>query len=271
MSKEIGSDSRPGTVNIDPDNNEGTDALVLTLKQAGGTWMSSGTAIDDNTNIGADTKATTIQYYEMDGTKTYVRSNGSTVNDNVTTYNYQVVDTRTGAKIPAAVGYSHLHFGIWNGLKKADALGVNGVADLGIGFVAGLSDMTADMPNFGIATYNGNWVANVQAPAEDGMGDISRMAGVASMMADFGKSEVDVMLTGLATLEGTIDGNTFSGSEDATIDAAGAHGFTEGADFEGNLSGGFFGSLAAEAGGVFDYASEDNEDGAFRGSFGGKR
>ena len=58
----------------------------------------------------------------MDGTKTYVRSNGSTVNDNVTTYNYQVVDTRTGAKIPAAVGYSHLHFGIWNGLKKADAL-----------------------------------------------------------------------------------------------------------------------------------------------------
>ena len=42
------------------------------------------------------------------------------------------------------------------------------------------------------------------------------------------------------------------------------------AKFEGNFSGAFFGPLAAEAGGVFDFASDDgdNEGGAFRGAFG---
>ena len=37
--------------------------------------------------------------------------------------------------------------------------------------------------------------------------------------------------------------------------------------------GAFYGSRGAEAGGVFDFASDDgnNEEGAFRGSFGGAR
>ena len=45
------------------------------------------------------------------------------------------------------------------------------------------------------------------------------------------------------------------------------------ADFEGSFSGAFYGSKAAEAGGVFDFESDDGEDegGAFRGAFGGKR
>ena len=33
----------------------------------------------------------------------------------------------------------------------------------------------------------------------------------------------------------------------------------------------FFGPSAAEAGGVFDYASTDNKNGAFRGAFGGAK
>ena len=41
--------------------------------------------------------------------------------------------------------------------------------------------------------------------------------------------------------------------------------------FMGSFSGAFFGPKAKEAGGVFDYSSEDNEDGAFRGAFGGVR
>ena len=39
-------------------------------------------------------------------------------------------------------------------------------------------------------------------------------------------------------------------------------------DFTGSFSGGFFGPSAAEAGGVFDYESKENKNGAFRGSFG---
>ena len=37
------------------------------------------------------------------------------------------------------------------------------------------------------------------------------------------------------------------------------------------MSGAFYGTLADEAGGVFDFASDDMEDGAFRGAFGGKK
>ena len=39
----------------------------------------------------------------------------------------------------------------------------------------------------------------------------------------------------------------------------------------GTFNGAFFGSKAAEAGGVFHFTSEDNEDGAFAGAFGGDR
>ena len=53
--------------------------------------------------------------------------------------------------------------------------------------------------------------------------------------------------------------------------AATGSGLDASADFEGSFSGGFYGAKAAEAGGVFDFASEDNEGGAFRGAFGGRK
>ena len=130
------------------------------------------------------------------------------------------------------------------------------------------------MPNFGSANFVGNWVANVQAANVDGAGAFSPHDGVATMEAKFGAGTVNVMLMGLAEFDGTIDGNTFSGTK-ATIpdtgDAAAMLGM--GAKFAGNFSGAFFGPLAAEAGGVFDFASDDdkdgkNEGGAFRGAFG---
>ena len=170
----------------------------------------------------------------------------------MTTYKYQVVNIRTGAKIPDPTRYLHLHLGVWAGLNEADKIGTNTLADLGIGFVAGLSDMSAVMPNFGGADYEGNWVANIQEKDDDGNGDITRHDGLASMDADFVKGTVEVMLMGLAELDGTIDGNTFSGMEAATLldsditteDLDGAGGLAADGKFEGNFSGAFFGPLA---------------------------
>ena len=89
------------------------------------------------------------------------------------------------------------------------------------------------------------------------------------MMANFGKDTVNVTLAGLASLEGAISENTFSG-EKATVETGHAT-LDATADFEGTLNGAFFGSKAAEAGGVFDFAADDGEGGAFRGAFGSRR
>ena len=256
---------------------EGTPDQSLPLRAATGSFYRASDNIKTGT-IGTMEKASSLYYYELaSGTKVYVESTGSVADaDGVFTHHYQVVDTRAGVEIPDVAAYSHLHFGVWAGLNEADKVGANALADLGIGFVAGLSDMTAEMPNFGDADYKGNWVANVQAVDGDGDGDITRHDGVASMNANFGKGEVGVRLTGLATLNGTIDGNTFMGTKAALLNDADV--MEEAADslggkFAGNFSGAFFGPLAAEAGGVFDFASDDdndgaNEGGAFRGAFG---
>lgn len=198
---------------------------------------------------------------------------------------YDVVYVRQ-VTLDDAMAFEHIHYGLWNGISGRDA---NTVADLGIGFVTALADgggMTAadDMPNVGTITYNGNWVANVQRAAPRGNGEISRRDGSATIMANVEDNEVDVTLAGLATLEGMIDGNMFSGSKatliDTVTDVPGTastigiqanYGLDGTGKFEGSFSGGFFGPRAAEAGGVFDFSTEDNHEGAFRGSFGGAR
>ena len=126
-----------------------------------------------------------------------------------------------------------------------------------------------DMPNNGGATYSGNWVATVRAAHEDGNGAIKLTSGAAELTADFGKETISAILTDLATLSGDISGNTFSGTK-ATVEVNG-HGLTEDGKFTGEFSGGFYGSKAAEAGGVFDFTSEDAEAGEFSGAFGGNR
>ena len=123
--------------------------------------------------------------------------------------------------------------------------------------------------------YAGNWIANIQEADGDGDGLIRQEDGVAMMTADFRMGTVDVNLEGLAMLKADIDGSTFGTPEgemdEATVDAANTYGLDSTGDFEGTVNGGFYGPEAGEAGGVFDYASEDNEDGAFRGAFGGRR
>ncbi len=268
----------PGKIDHDGDAAQNEPTAQVALNEASGTFVLAPN-LGQGDNIAAGSKPTTIYYYtNTDGDKEYVRVESSTTSSTTgaVTNMYQHVDLRAGAKIPAATEYSHLHFGVWSGLNGKDD-GSNTVAGLGIGFVANIGEMTSNMPNFGSATYNGNWVANVQAADGDGDGAIMRRDGEASMMANFAKSEVDVTLSGLASLEGTIDDNTFSGT-DATLAADDDQDATEprdalGADgeFTGNFSGAFFGNLAAEAGGVFDFSSDGNKAGAFRGAFGGAR
>ena len=181
------------------------------------------------------------------------------------------VDVEVTAKIPEATDYDHIHFGVWADLGDAEEDGSQEIDDLGIGFVQNYSGggMTgADMPNNGEATYNGNWVATVQEADDDGNGDISLDHGDATIEADFGEGDITATLDDLATLTGSIAGNSFHGTE-----GVGHHPRTwiDG-DFEGSFSGGFYGAKGAEAGGVFDFASEDdNEGGAFRGAFGGAK
>ena len=260
---------------IDQDGIDDADTSPdLALTKASGTFLAA-TTLEFDGSIATATEAVDLYYFTdpVDDAKKYVREASSITDEDtgVTTYTYAPVSIRAGAKVPDAAEYSHLHFGVWAGLSGDDA---NEITDLGIGFVANIGEMTSNMPNFGSADYEGNWVAKVQEMDGEGDGDIMRRDGTATMNADFGKGEVGVMRMGLASLEGAIDGNTFSGTK-ATLAATGdaADMLDEDAKFEGNFSGAFFGNLAAEAGGVFDFASDDdsdgkNEGGAFRGAFG---
>ena len=72
----------------------------------------------------------------------------------------------------------------------------------------------------------------------------------------------------LAPLDGAISENTFSGDAKPKLMNELAGGLANADDFPGSFSGAFFGPSAAETGGVFDYESKENKNGAFRGSFG---
>ena len=175
------------------------------------------------------------------------------------------------AKIPDAAEYKHIHFGVWAALGAAEEDGSQKLSDLGIGFVQSIGDglSGADMPNNGTAEYKGNWAAAVQAADENGDGDILLVHGAADFKADLSKATINVNLNDLAKLEGTVDTNTFSGTKASGISSM--HGLASDGTFKGSFSGGFYGKQAKEAGGIFDFTSEDAEDGAFRGAFGGNR
>ena len=230
---------------------------------------------DDNApgGTGGDADETIYLVYDSErtvgGTTTYVYRSVDILADAVDADDDGTAEqAQVTADLAAATAYQHINFGVWA------ALMANGrtISGLGIGFVNTIDGATmtgADMPNNGGATYRGDWVATVQDADPDGDGTVNMRNGAAMLTADFGDNEITVDLVGLADLEGDIDGNTFSGTE-ATVDD-GPGGLTDGADFTGTFNGAFFGAQAAEAGGVFNFASEDNEDGAFAGAFGGDR
>ena len=272
---------------------------IRTLHAASGTYLHVGVGtetgpVEEADTVMATTKPTQLWYYvvtelvgdvatnvvdnpntvDRDESKQFVRRTGTgSPSGGTTTYDYQPVDVVGGAKIAVKADFLHLHYGLWNALTPATKTTGDAVADLGIGFVTaqGTSSMTEEMPTIGDATYTGNWVANIQAAATGGDGLIQRRDGDAGIKADFTKGTVGVDLTGLADLTGAISGNTFTGTA-ITVDAAPVGQLaqsTKAGAFTGTFNGGFFGDIAAEAGGVFDYSSTGNKLGAFRGSFGG--
>ena len=221
--------------------------------------------------------------YDDAGTTRYVVENTRTVDSDGTFVTYQHVDTMAPgapdgadiggdnqeivirAAIPAAVEYDHLHFGMWASLGEAKKDGSQKLAGLGIGFVQSISEsgMTATQLA-GTATFNGDWVGTVQAAHDEKIFKAGN--GGAMLTADFDKDEFMGVLTGLATLEGTLSGNGFSGTKATGITHAD---LDSTATFKGMFQGGIYGPKGEEAGGIFDFSS--TAGGAFRGAFGGAR
>ena len=286
LTGQLGSDGRIQTMGAGEDNND--PDVFVTLKSVG-TYYQAG---EDTTSllaytdiVGAKTEADQVFSYVAAGVTEYVVLDTTLIGD-ATTVTYKSVDIKvTGpmvddedtemevnASIPEATDYKHIHFGAWAALGEAKKDGTQAPADLGIGFVQSIGDglTGADMPNNGGANYDGSWVATVQKADPDGDGAIALTSGDASLAADFTKATIKATLNNLATLEGDIATNMFSGTK-ATVMETNRHGLDSDGKFTGSFSGGFYGAKAAEAGGVFDFASEDLEDGAFRGAFGGDR
>jgi hypothetical protein len=294
-----------GKLTVDDGDDETTDTNNTSLRSEGMFYLAG--PVDDTNGltagdeVAADAEPMAVYSYVDLGndnaiggiggaadTKVYLVMDSQRTEDGTTTYVYRSVDitadasdatvdgtaeeVKVMAAIPEATDYKHIHFGVWAGLSDAEKNGTQTIADLGIGFVQSIGEgLTGDdMPNNGEADYQGNWVAAVRAADPDGSGAITLEHGTATLEADFGDEEITAILTGLATLSGDIAGNEFSGTK-ATVGTTNIVNLTSGATFTGSFSGGFYGSKAAEAGGVFSFTSEDAEDGEFQGAFGGNR
>ena len=272
--KSVGKFYLAGAVS-DTDGLAATDEVAFDAETQAATSEQVYSYVETPDNPATEDDETVRVYLVMDsersegGTTTYVyREVDITVAASDATVDGTAEEVQVTAKIPEATDYEHIHFGVWASLNE-DGTDVGG---LGIGFVqnlAGAATEASDMPNHGVATYNGNWVATIQAADEDGNGSVIPDDGVASMMAEFEEMTVEATLTGLATLSGSISGNTFSGTKVSDIEHGSVSNDAD--DFTGSTSGGFFGTRAAEAGGVFSFTSDGNEDGAFSGAFGGVR
>ena len=288
--------TKPGVITLTPTG--AADAVDRPLTSLGMYYRAEGGTpqtleVDDPTTatppapqgdtVGDETKPVEVFSYEdADGGTVYaVLHNVDAVSGGDTTYSYATASimvahdpdgdaattdmTQVNAELPVAKPYSHIHFGVWASLDDASPSGAQDLANLGIGFLQSIGDgLTADMPNNGTGTYAGNWVGSVQDSHPTGDGNIREMDGAASMTANFRKGEVDGALTGLATFEADIEGSSFSTDE---VDVIGSN-LDADANWTGDLSGGFYGDDAIESGGVFSFATKDNEGGAFTGAFG---
>ena len=250
--------------------------------------------------IRPETKAYQFIYYYIipegavnAGTKRWLRRKELTSNDDEVTgkdgfklWTYQRIEV-VEAKVPMSTPYEHMNYGLWASLDE------NGIySGLGVAFVHALPDKSmtgSDMPASGSATYKGSYVALVRGASSD---NPSEQSGKSTVTADFGKSTVEVVLgvadegltddggspltdddSRLATLEGTISDDSFSGTKVTDIKALGgltasANTGDNGGDYTGKFSGAFFGPKAAEVGGIFDFSHKSDKS-AFRGAFGG--
>ncbi len=275
----------------DHDNDDETPSLKV-MKAAGEFYLVTGSgalsASSHTDKIEKATKATPIYYYtepaegSTPSKKIWIVRSKTKDEAGTITYEYQDVSVVENVKgFPVATPYQHLNYGMWIGNLKANGDDSDAdLAELGTAFVvakAGGKGMTGgDMPASGTATYDGHYVVTFRAKKATGDGRFHYRSDHSTLTANFANDTVMVDLYGLATLEGTIKGDWFSGtnvSGVAPLSDKPANDFleadTSGANYTGTFSGGFFGPKAAEAGGVFDYTSEGRKKGEFRGAFGG--
>ena len=272
----------------DHDNSATTAEISVppaTIRAVNGRFIESDTAVDETGTILANADANGIRLYYYtninrnsdpdDDVQVYLREVNYITTPDTVTHTYQEVDVVRGVvDFPVAEEYDHFNFGVWSNLEKAEDDGTNDLDDLGIGFLTVLDggEMTPvdDMPTRGDAKFVGNWVANVQAANPSGHGHIMTQTGKVEMDADFGGNDVEIKLMNLAVLDGKIDRNEFFGTDASYHNVAtNVSGLASDGDFMGSFVGGFFGDDAENAGGVFMFTSDDdNEDGAFAGSFG---
>ena len=171
-------------------------------------------------------------------------------------------EARVMAAFPSLEEYSHIHFGVWAGLKDNEDGDNSVIGDLGIGFVQNFSESGVTSGHVtGTATYSGDWVAVVRAMHSTSLGAEN---GPANLTANFSTDEFTGDLVGLAMLEGTLSSNEFEGT-DATVDHAD---MDSSGTFAGSFSGAIYGPDGAEAAGVFSF--DGGDAGAFVGAFGGR-
>ena len=127
------------------------------------------------------------------------------------------------------------------------------------------------MPNSGSATYNGNWVANIQPADEQGDGTITRHSDTSSMT---------LPILGWTRSRSTLDSPCHAGmvpflrihsrviAKPKLMKVRWPEVWRTPMTSRVASRVRSLGPDAVEAGGVFDYASKGNKDGAFRGSFG---
>ena len=232
---------------------KGTEVLSYVVPGAGTDPDKTWYVVEVSRTVDTANKHTTVTYRHVDVTAAAAPDDRDT--------NPAPQQVGVTASIPMAVKYSHIHFGVWAGLGKAEKDGTQKLAGLGIGFVQNIGEGMPTGQGIGMATFKGDWVAAVQPMHSD---SVNLEDGAATLTANFAKGTVKGVLDKLATLEGDLSGYGFSGTKATAIshpdlDADGT--------FEGEFSGGIYGPAGDEAAGVFDFAG--GEAGSFRGAFGG--
>ncbi len=204
---------------------------------------------------------------------------------------YGAISVRGDVKFPAEMAYEHMNYGTWVTLKEVSGGDNEDPDGLGIPFVRTLTSMTTDMPTSGHAVYDGHWVGQVRSADADGEGMIRSYTGGSETAVNFVTNGIHVTLStssnvddpdtpaAFARLEGAIAGNGFAGTK-ATVLLATNVGSKSGDDpvtlettgeYTGTVSGNFYGPMAVEVGGIFDFTSADKKQGEFRGAFGGRK
>ena len=178
------------------------------------------------------------------------------------------------ATIPVPTEYKHIHFGVWAGLGDAAKDGSQTIADLGIGFVQNYdgSGETDNMPLQGDATTTATGSLRYRRRTRTVMAT-SRCVTVPRRSWQTSRTTKSLSTLRIWPCSRAISlaGSTFSDEDATATDISDTHGLDASGTFEGSFSGAFYGSKAAEVGGVFDFSSDDMEEGAFRGAFGGDK